>query len=84
MRIISQGTSFAVAVVEADSVADYLDRYYKPSRRTPDLLASYEDEYASRGYVCTSHHDNVTGHFIYWPSHPSDAEAADLIAAEGE
>jgi hypothetical protein len=57
-------------LVEADSVADYLTRYYKRERMTPTLLASYEAELAERGYVCTSHHDNVTGSFIAWPRLP--------------
>jgi hypothetical protein len=61
-------------LVEATSVADYLDRYYKPARRTPTLLQTYEEEFARDGYVCTSHHDNVTGEFIAWPRLPEWAE----------
>jgi hypothetical protein len=57
-------------VVEASSVENYLDRYYKPSRRTDTLLAFYEEELEEFGYVCTSHHDNVTGEFIAWPHLP--------------
>ena len=58
-------------IVEAKSVEDYLERYYKKSRMTDTLLASYEEEYAANGYVCTSHHDNVTGEFIAWPFYPN-------------
>lgn len=58
-------------IVEADSVADYLDRYYKPERRTPTLLNTYLREYEERGYVSTSHHDNITGRFIFWPIMPA-------------
>lgn len=36
-----------VRIVQATEVADYLDRYYKPQRRTPTLLTSYEAQ--SRG-----------------------------------
>ena len=68
-------------VVEADSVLDYLIRYYKPERSCPDpgdagpvrrsLLDMYKEEYNEDGYVCTSHHDNVTGRFIFWPHKPA-------------
>lgn len=58
-------------IVKAKSVKDYLDRYYKKSRMTPTLLDSYQKEYAERGFVCTSHHDNVTGEFIAWPEYPN-------------
>jgi len=61
----------ALRIVEAESVEDYLDRYYKKDRMTDTLLESYEKEYKENGYVCTSHHDNVTGDFIAWPSYPS-------------
>jgi len=67
-------------VVEADSVADYLRRYYKSDRLADhdraygegSFLARYEAEYAKHGYVCTSHHDNVTGCFIFWPFKPEE------------
>lgn len=57
-------------IVKASSVEDYLDRYYKKSRMTPTLLQSYREEFERNGYVCTSHHDNVTGEFIAWPHYP--------------
>lgn len=57
-------------IVQATSVQDYLDKYYKKNRMTPTMLASYQAEYAARGYVCTSHHDNVTGEGIAWPYYP--------------
>lgn len=59
-------------IVEAISVEDYLNRYYKPARRTPTLLASYEAEYGELGYICTSHHDNILGEFIAWPFYPTE------------
>ena len=52
--------------VEAESVKDYLNRYYKKDRFTDTLLSSYEEELAKYGYVCTSHHDNILGEFIGW------------------
>jgi len=61
-----------VKIVEASSVRDYLDRYYKKGRilNADTLLASYEAEYVRFGYVCTSRRDNVTGEFIAWPFYP--------------
>lgn len=59
-----------VRIVEADSVADYLARYYKQSRMTPTLLDTYTKEYQADGYVCTGRHDNVMGEFIAWPFYP--------------
>jgi len=59
-----------VKIVEASSVQDYLDRYYKKGRMLNTTLASYEAEYARLGYICTSRHDNVTGEFIAWPFYP--------------
>lgn len=61
---------FPHMLVQASSVADYLDRYYRPERRTETLLDTYEEEFRREGRVCTSHHDNVTGRFIYWPTAP--------------
>jgi hypothetical protein len=62
-------------IVEAKSVKDYLERYYKKSRMTDTMLESYEEEYAERGFVCTSHHDNVTGEMIAWPYYPNHLES---------
>ena len=58
-------------LVQADSVSDYLDRYYKKNKRTATLVASYEQELESMGYICTSLHDNVLGEFICWPTVPA-------------
>ena len=57
-----------IRIVEADSVEDYLNRYYKKDRMTPTLVETYKEELERYGYVSTSHHDNVTGEFIAWPS----------------
>ena len=64
--------------VEAESVKDYLDKYYKKARYigrgaayAAALLKSYEAEYEKFGYVCTSLHDNVTGECIAWPTYPA-------------
>jgi hypothetical protein len=57
-------------IVEATSVKDYLDRYYKKSKMTLTLLQSYQEEFERNGYICTSHHDNVMGEFIAWPDYP--------------
>jgi hypothetical protein len=52
--------------VQADSVADYLTRYYRRDRKTETLLATYEQEFAAEGFVSTSHWDSVTGEHICW------------------
>lgn len=67
--------SFEVKIVEAESVSDYLNRYYKKDRLLNadnaygpgTLLSIYELEYRVFGLVCTSHFDNITGEFIAWP-----------------
>jgi hypothetical protein len=58
-------------VTDVKTVEEYLNRYYKPDRykgRGEEyekiLLESYKKEFKEKGYVCTSHHDNVTGKFI--------------------
>jgi hypothetical protein len=53
-------------VVEANSVEDYLNRYYKKNLRTPTLVNSYKKELEEFGYIATSHHDNVMGETICW------------------
>jgi len=70
-----------VKIVQATSIQDYLDKYYKRDRYTGRgeeyakvLLTSYQEEYAARGYICTSHHDNVTGEMIAWPYYPNQRE----------
>jgi len=57
-------------IVEAESVEDYLERYYKQNRMTPTLLGVYQEEFDRSGYVCTSRFDNVTGVMIAWPYYP--------------
>ena len=68
-------------IVEAESVKDYLEKYYKRDRYTGRgeeyaniLLKSYEAEFKQLGFVCTSHHDNVTGEMIAWPFYPGHEE----------
>lgn len=58
-------------LVEADSVADYLGRYYKKGRMTETLLVTYEEQFAEFGFVSTSHHDNTCGVTSYWPKFPT-------------
>lgn len=61
--------------VEAASVKDFLERYYKPSRYTGRgeeyakiLLDSYEREFAEDGYTFISEHDSVTGKIVAYIS----------------
>jgi len=56
------------SAVKADSLSDYLKRYYNP-RRIHDfdsLLRAYQKTLDIFGYVVTSYHDNVTGRTIAW------------------
>lgn len=62
------GHLFADCAVTAESVANFLDHYYKPDRyrgRGPEyaatLLASHEADFARDGFDLISHHDSVTG-----------------------
>lgn len=63
--------------VKASSVADFMMRYYKPDRYTlrtkatgwsdtyaSDLLASYEADFAEKGWVIISHYDSMTGNIV--------------------
>lgn len=60
----------------ADSVADFLERYYKRDRYhgrgeayAAVLLASYESEAAEKGCCWISYHDSVTGECVsYYPN----------------
>lgn len=56
---------------EAASVADFLDRYYKPDRYrgrgeeyAAGLLASHQQDFAKHGYDLISRHDSVTGQAV--------------------
>ena len=57
--------------VEAESVADFLARFYKPGRYelrgeeyAAGLLASYEAEFEREGYAFISRHDSITGRVV--------------------
>lgn len=47
--------------VEADSVEDFLKKYYKPERYTESLLQKYKKELEEQGYCFISAHDCVMG-----------------------
>ncbi|MGE5860306.1 MAG: hypothetical protein ACM34J_07115 [Ignavibacteria bacterium] len=51
-------------IVEADSVEDYLNKYYKKDRMTDTMIETYTEELKEKGYICTSRHGNITGQFI--------------------
>lgn len=62
---------FREYAVEAKDVADFLTRFYKPSRYTEredeyarDLLASYENDFQNHGWCLISRHDSRTGEFV--------------------
>lgn len=57
--------------VQATSVADFLERYYKPDRyhgRGEEyavvLLASHEADFACDGFDIISHYDSTTGQYV--------------------
>ena len=63
---------FWEARVEARSVEDFLDRYYKPERygghseaaHAATLLRSHQEYFKEYGYAHISRHDSVTGHAV--------------------
>ena len=62
---------FEAYAVKADSVADFLERFYKPRRYggrgeeyAASLLQSYETEFGRNGYCFISRHDSVTGDYV--------------------
>ena len=64
-------TKFLAYRAEAESVADFLARYYKPERYTgrgeeyaAHLLASHEEHLAEEGYDFITHHDSITGRVV--------------------
>lgn len=57
--------------VQASSVSDFLNRYYKAERYklrgdeyAAALLASHESDFLNDGYDIISHHDSVTGRVV--------------------
>jgi len=55
----------------AESVEDFLDRYYKPDRfrgRGDDyaqtLIESHQSDLEQNGYDIISHHDSITGRIV--------------------
>lgn len=72
-------TPEGILIVQADSVADYLSRYYKPERMTDTLLESYTIEYECFGFVSTSHYDSILGKSIVWPKWNPDAQTDEAM-----
>ena len=75
---------FKNARVEAESVKDFLEKYYKPDRyhgRGEDyaasLLASHEVHFERYGYDVISRHDSVTGKVVaYFTAPPATVASA--------
>jgi len=64
---------FEDKAVAADSIEDFLDRYYKPQRfrergeeYAAVLIASHQADFDRHGYDIISHHDSVTGRVVAW------------------
>jgi hypothetical protein len=63
--------SFKKYEVQANSVADFLQRFYKADRYhgrgkeyAAVLLTSHEADFAAEGFDIISHHDSVTGNVV--------------------
>ena len=72
--------------VEAESVADFLEKYYKKARYhghgveyAAGLLASHEKDFELYGYDIISHHDSVTGEVVAYFGSPAEPPADDPI-----
>ena len=64
---------FEDRAVQANSIEDFLDRYYKPQRfrergekYAAVLIASHQADFDHYGYDFISHHDSVTGRVVSW------------------
>ncbi len=62
---------FKSSEVEADSVEDFLNRYYKPTRYTgrgkayaKGLLKSHQQAFEKYGYDIISRHDSMRGEVV--------------------
>jgi hypothetical protein len=73
VQTLAEISLFGYARQEADGVADFLERYYKPERYhgrgqkyADGLLASYEQMHRMTGYIHISKHDSVTGRVVSW------------------
>jgi hypothetical protein len=71
--------------VPAESVADFLARYYRADRYTGRgedyaavLLASYTREASEDGVCAISHHDSRTGEIVAWYPEGAEGQAAEV------
>ena len=78
--------------VEAESVSDFLEKYYKRDRyhgRGVDyaavVLAHHEKDFAELGYTIISRHESVTGNVVaYFDKNRPTQRAADVCHECGE
>ena len=68
---MSKRMAFEDCRVEAENIADFLQRYYKPERYQDRgeeymacLLASHENDLLRYGYDIISRYDSVTGRVV--------------------
>jgi len=73
--------TFRKYAVSAQSIEDFMTRYYKRDRYTgrgddyaASLLASHREHYEQYGYDIISHHDSKTGDPVAWYG-PEDSGA---------
>lgn len=71
MRTRTIGDLFRQYEVEATSVEDFMDRYYKAERYIGRgevyallLLQSYKNELRDKGFTFISQHDSITGRIV--------------------
>ena len=54
--------------VEADSVTDFISKYYRPERITDTLIESNEAHVKEFGFTFISNHDSITHSIVsYYP-----------------
>jgi len=63
-------------LVEANSVEDFVNRYWRPDRLESGLVAAKQAAVDILGYCSASHHDNVTGQLIVWAPERNRDESA--------
>lgn len=56
--------SFHKDMVDAESVEDFINRYYRPERITDTLVDTYKERFNSEGFCFISHHDSRTGSIV--------------------
>lgn len=82
---MAKGEIFRDYEVKAESIADFLNRYYRPERYTgrgeeyaATLLQSHQEDFKRDGYDIISHHDSVTGRTVAYFGTLPDPQLSDF------